>query len=169
MECCHRAKRSLPYGHFLTKVFKDAEIDLSSERDIELPSMYNPYNDKSLDWMGFEKSNGVWVRKRDQGAPRAAPVPPPPAMKEEDEIRDMEGGIDPQDVLDIPPLQTAALTQGETEIPHSKPIQTEIPHFEPSFFEAPQADIHTLQPLSINHLGWSSLLKFRHSPYGWIT
>ena len=145
MECCHRAKRSLPYGRFLTRVFKDAGVDLSRETDVELPSIYDTYNDKSMDRMGFERVDGVWVRKRDIPGRAAPGVPPPPTMDEEEHIRSMEGGIDPQpgdDIgLDIPPLQTAAPPQGESGIPSSEPRPSEFPPTEPIFSEAPQADI----------------------------
>ncbi|KAL6319760.1 hypothetical protein AAG906_036818 [Vitis piasezkii] len=45
----------LPYGRFLTKVFKDVGIDLSRETDFEAPSAYDTYDDQSMGQMKFEK------------------------------------------------------------------------------------------------------------------
>ena len=35
----------LSYGRFLTRVFKDADVDLSKETDFEAPSIYNTYDE----------------------------------------------------------------------------------------------------------------------------
>ena len=40
ISCCKSMARVLPYGHFLTKVFKDAGIDLSKEIDFEAPNAW---------------------------------------------------------------------------------------------------------------------------------
>ena len=47
--------RVLSYGSFLTRVFKDVEVDLSRETNFKAPSIYNTYDDLSMRWMKFEK------------------------------------------------------------------------------------------------------------------
>ena len=62
--CCESTTRVLPYGHFLSQVFKDASIDLSRETNFEDPSTYDTYDDQSMGRMKFEKTlNGFWIRK----------------------------------------------------------------------------------------------------------
>ena len=64
ISCCKSMTRVLPYGRFLTKVFKDVSVDLSRETDFEVPSTYDTYDDQSMARMKFEKvSDGSWVRK----------------------------------------------------------------------------------------------------------
>ena len=41
ISCCESMTRILPYGRFLTRVFKDASIDLSKETDFEAPSIHD--------------------------------------------------------------------------------------------------------------------------------
>ncbi|KAL6340795.1 hypothetical protein AAG906_031905 [Vitis piasezkii] len=59
ISCCKSMTRVLPYGRFLTRVFKDVGVDLSRETDFEAPSSYDIYDDLSMKWMKFEKSEGV--------------------------------------------------------------------------------------------------------------
>ena len=40
--------RVLPYGRFLTRVFKDAGVDLSRETDFEASTSYDTYDEQSL-------------------------------------------------------------------------------------------------------------------------
>ena len=62
--CCESTTRVLPYGRFLTRVFKDANIDLSKEIEFEAPNTYDMYDDQSMGKMKFEKASyGSWVRK----------------------------------------------------------------------------------------------------------
>ena len=64
ISCCESITWVLPYGHFLSQVFKDADIDLSKEMDFEAPSTYDTYDDQSMGRMKFEKTpNGSWIRK----------------------------------------------------------------------------------------------------------
>ena len=53
---CESTTRVLPYGRFLTQVFKDVGVDLSRVIDFEAPNIYDTYNEQSLEWMKFEKS-----------------------------------------------------------------------------------------------------------------
>ena len=59
--------RVLPYGRFLTRVFKDARVDLSREMDFEVPISYDTYDEQSLGQMRFEKApDGSWVRRAER-------------------------------------------------------------------------------------------------------
>ena len=96
--CCESSTYVLPYGHFISRVFKDAGVDLSKEQDFEAPSSYDTYDEQSLARMKFEKGpDGSWIRKVEQ------PVAHPGgqgevhlAVEEEAEIREMKGGVAPQ-------------------------------------------------------------------------
>ena len=48
--------RVLPYGRFLTRVFKDSRVDLSIETNFEAPTSYDTYDEQSLGRMKFEKA-----------------------------------------------------------------------------------------------------------------
>ena len=64
ISCCESTTRILPYDHFLTKVFKDVDVDLKREMDFEAPNTYDTYDDQSMGRMKFEKAlDGSWVRK----------------------------------------------------------------------------------------------------------
>ena len=64
ISCCESTTRLLPYGRFLTRVFKDAEVDLSRETDFEVSNIYDTYDDLSMGRMTFEKTlDGSWVRR----------------------------------------------------------------------------------------------------------
>ena len=95
ISCVESTTRVLPYGRFLTRVFKDVGVDLSRETDFEAPTSYDTYNEQSLGRMKFEKAPDVsWIRRaerqaRDQGQMH-------PGVEEEAEIREMEDGLDPQ-------------------------------------------------------------------------
>ena len=41
ISCCESTSRVLPYNCFLTRMFKDVEVDLSRETDFEVPSIYD--------------------------------------------------------------------------------------------------------------------------------
>ena len=70
--CCESMTRVLPYGRFLTRVFKDVDIDLSRETDFEASSTYDTYDDQSMGMMKIEKaSNGSWVRKAERAPAQA--------------------------------------------------------------------------------------------------
>ena len=58
ISCVESTTLVLSYGHFLTRVFKDAEVDF------EAPISYDTYDEQSLGCMKFEKApDGSWVRK----------------------------------------------------------------------------------------------------------
>ena len=67
ISCCKSTTQVLPYGRFLTRVFKDAGVDLSREKDFEVPSIYDTYDEQFLGWMKFEKApNGSWIRRAER-------------------------------------------------------------------------------------------------------
>ena len=45
ISCCESITRVLPYGRFLTRVFKDAGVDLSRETDFKAPGIYDTYDE----------------------------------------------------------------------------------------------------------------------------
>ena len=64
ISCVESTTRVLPYGRFLTRVFKDVEVDLSRETDFEAPTSYDTYDEQSLGRMKFEKApDGCWIRR----------------------------------------------------------------------------------------------------------
>ena len=69
---CESSTHVLPYGRFLTKVFKDADVDLNRETDFEAPSTYDTYDDHSMVIMKFEKvPDGSWVRRVEKAPTQA--------------------------------------------------------------------------------------------------
>ena len=56
ISCVESTTQVLPYVRFLTRVFKDAEVDLSREMDFEAPTNYDTYDEQSLGHMKFEKA-----------------------------------------------------------------------------------------------------------------
>ena len=65
--CCENTTCVLPYGSFLTKVFNNADVDLSRKTNFEVPSTYGTYDDQFMRMMKFEKGlDGSWVRKVDR-------------------------------------------------------------------------------------------------------
>ena len=109
ISCLESTTRVLPYGRFLTRVFKDARVDLSRETDFEAPTSYDTYNEQSLGRMKFEKAPDVsWIRRAERQARGQDHMHP--GVEEEAEIREMEDGLDLQrdfeqrgPELDIPP------------------------------------------------------------------
>ena len=56
-------KVSLPYGMFLTKVFKYFKIDLNNEIKRVPKAITDKYNEKTLKRMGYELKNNEWILK----------------------------------------------------------------------------------------------------------
>ena len=56
ISCVESTTRVLPYDRFLTRVFKDAGVDLSRKTDFEAPTSYDTYDEQSLGCMKFEKA-----------------------------------------------------------------------------------------------------------------
>ena len=53
ISCCESTTRVIFYGHFLTRVFKDVDVDLSREINFEAFSTYDTYDDLSMGRMKF--------------------------------------------------------------------------------------------------------------------
>ena len=67
ISCIESTTRVLPYGRFLTRVFKDVGVDLSKETDFEAPTSYDTYDEQSLGRMKFEKAlDGSWIRRTER-------------------------------------------------------------------------------------------------------
>ncbi|KAL6335622.1 hypothetical protein AAG906_030758 [Vitis piasezkii] len=98
MACYKSSTHVIPYSRFLTRVFKDTGVDLSKERDFEAPSSYDTYDEQSLGRMKFEKApDGSWIRRAERPASQhRGQGEVHPAVEEEIEIQEMEGGLDPQ-------------------------------------------------------------------------
>ena len=56
ISCCESTTHVLLYGCFLTKVFKDVDVNLSKETDFEAPNAYDTYDDQSMGQMKFDKA-----------------------------------------------------------------------------------------------------------------
>ena len=61
---CESTTRVLPYDRFLTRVFKDVEVNLSRETDFKTPTSFDTYDEQSLGQMKFKKAlDGSWIRR----------------------------------------------------------------------------------------------------------
>ena len=69
ISCCESTTHVLPYGCFLTRVFKDVSVDLSRKTDFEAPNAYDTYDDQSMGRMKFEKAPDSSSVKRVERAP----------------------------------------------------------------------------------------------------
>ncbi|KAL6327841.1 hypothetical protein AAG906_026515 [Vitis piasezkii] len=96
----------------------------SKEQDFEAPSSYDTYDEQSLARMKFEKGpDGSWNRKVERPAPQ-------PAVEEEAEIGEMEGGMPSE----------AMHTAGTS----AQPSSIDPPHAHTSPHEAPYRLISSL-------------------------
>ena len=69
ISCIESTTQVLPYGHFLTRVFKDVNVYLSRKTDFEAPTSYDTYDEQSLGRMKFEKApDGSWIRRAERQA-----------------------------------------------------------------------------------------------------
>ena len=64
-DAASRAKPALPYGIFLTLVSKDFGISLEGEPSRKLQH-FDPYNEKSLRWIGYTKTDNHWIKKGEE-------------------------------------------------------------------------------------------------------
>ena len=94
ISCVESTTRVLPYDRFLTRVFKDAEVDLSRETDFEAITSYDTYDEQSLGRMKFEKApDGSWIRRAKRTPAQArGQRQMHPGVEEEVEIIEMEVG-----------------------------------------------------------------------------
>ena len=64
ISCYESTTLVLPYSRFLTRVFKDAGVDLSRETNFEAPTIYDTYDEQSLGRMKFEKApDDSWSKR----------------------------------------------------------------------------------------------------------
>ena len=60
--CCESTNRVLSYGHFLTKVFREFSLDLSTETESDKVSVFDTYTESTMGRMKFLKSkDGEWA------------------------------------------------------------------------------------------------------------
>ena len=169
ISCCENTTNILSYGCFLTRVFKDAKVDLSRETNFEASNIYDAYDDQSMGWMKFEKTpNGSWVKRAERPPAQARKQGQThPRVEEETKIREMNDGVDPQSGyqhrepgLDIPPLQSEGVQFKATfsELMISEPTYTMGPSSQPSFTEPPHIKIpHHQAPHTPDHAPWMDL------------
>ena len=95
--CCQSTTRVIPYDHFLTRVFKDVDVDLSREMNFEALNTYDKYDDQSMGMMKFDKGlNGSWVRKVEKAPTQAwGQGQAHPGVENEAEIQEIEDEVDP--------------------------------------------------------------------------
>ena len=72
ISCCESTTHILLYGRFLTKVFKDVDVDLSKETDFEAPNTYDTYDDQSMTMIKFENAPDGYCVMRIEIAPTQA-------------------------------------------------------------------------------------------------
>ncbi|KAL6340607.1 hypothetical protein AAG906_010515 [Vitis piasezkii] len=106
--------------------------------DFEAPNIYDTYDDQSMGRMKFEKALDVsWVRRAERPPTQArGQGQAHPGVEKEAEIREMEGGVDPQ--------------RPSTQLSFTKPPHTEIPPH-----QTPHAPDHApwMDLSSISYLG----------------
>ncbi|RVW66572.1 hypothetical protein CK203_064608 [Vitis vinifera] len=151
ISCVESTTRVLPYDRFLTRVFKDTGVDLSRETDFEAPASYDTCDEQSLGRMKFEKApDDSWVRKAERQARGQDQMHS--RVEEEAEIREMEGGLNPQrdfeqrgpklDIPHPPQLEGIHVEATFSEPMMTKPNFTAGPSFQPSFTELPSQAPH---------------------------
>ena len=94
ISCIESMTGVLPYGRFLSRVFKDVGVDLSKKTDFEAPTSYDTYDEQSLRRLKFEKApDDSWIRRAEQQARGQGQMHP--GAEDEAKIREMEDGLDP--------------------------------------------------------------------------
>ncbi|RVW49492.1 hypothetical protein CK203_092795 [Vitis vinifera] len=108
MSCCESTTRVLPYGRFLTRVFKDAGVDLSRETEFEAPSIYDTYDEHSLGRMKLEKApDGSWRDLEQRGPELDIPAP------------HQSGGIHVEATFSEPMMTEPSFTEPPSQAPHA--------------------------------------------------
>ena len=65
--CCESMIRVLPYGRFLTKVFKEFGLYLSTETESDKVYVFDTYTESTIGRMKFVKlEDGEWRRMGDK-------------------------------------------------------------------------------------------------------
>ena len=108
--CCESKTRVLPYGRFLTKVFREFGLNLSIETESDKVSVFDTYTKSTMGRMKFVKSkDGEWKRMEDEVEANS---------DKDEQNNDMKGGSRPSGNLDIPPLQINAPEAEPIDSPH---------------------------------------------------
>ena len=137
--CCENTTCVLPYGSFLTKVFNNADVDLSRKTNFKASSTYNTYDDQFMGMMKFEKAlDGSQVRKAER-APTLARRQGQSyfGVEEEVEIREMEGEVDPQSGHQQRGLELDFFSLQTKTPPQTGGVQFETTFSELTFVEGP--------------------------------
>ena len=124
ISCCESTTRVLPYGHFLTKVFREFGLDLSTKTKNDKVYVFDTYTESNMGRMKFVKSkDGERRRMGDEVEVDS---------DEDEENNDIKGGCQPSGNLDIHPLQTDASESELGDIPHAEvsPVVDESPLYE---------------------------------------
>ena len=81
---CQSMTRVLPYGRYLTKVFKEFGLELSKETESDKVYVFDTYTKSTMGRMKFVKlEDGEWRRMRDEVEVDS---------DEDEDNNDMEGG-----------------------------------------------------------------------------
>ncbi|RVW22465.1 hypothetical protein CK203_112792 [Vitis vinifera] len=112
--------RVLPYGRFLTRVFKDVGIDLSRETEFEAPSIYDTYDEHSLGRMKLEKApDGSWVRKAERQARGHDQLHPGRGPELDIPAPHQSGGIHDEATFSEPMMTEPSFTELPSQAPHA--------------------------------------------------
>ncbi|RVX15774.1 Retrovirus-related Pol polyprotein from transposon RE1 [Vitis vinifera] len=112
--------RVLPYGRFLTRVFKDAGVDLSRETEFEAPSIYDTYDEHSLGRMKLEKApDGSWVRKAERQARGHDQLHPGSGPELDIPAPHQSGGIHVEATFSEPMMTEPSFTEPPSQAPHA--------------------------------------------------
>ncbi|KAL6314472.1 hypothetical protein AAG906_025957 [Vitis piasezkii] len=129
---------------------RDAGVDLSRETDLEAPTTYDTYDEQSLGRMKFEKApDGSWIRRAERLPAQAHGQGHMHHVDEEEaQIREMEGGLDPQ--------RDFVQSMPECDIPPPEPMISE-PAYTAGPSEPYDADIPFQPPHTPDHAPWMDL------------
>ena len=110
--CWESMTQVLPYGRFLTKVFKEFGLDLSIETESDRVSVFDTYTESTMGIMKFVKSeDGEWRRLGNEVEAD---------LDEDEENNDIEIGCQTFGNLDIHPLHINAPKSELGDIPHAE-------------------------------------------------
>ena len=120
--CCESMTQVLLYGCFLTKVFREFGLDLSTEIESDKVSMFETYIESTMGRMHFVKSEDGECMGDEVEAD----------SDEDEENNDIERGCQPHSNLDISLLQTGAPKSEPGDILHAEvpPVVDESPLYE---------------------------------------
>ena len=161
ISCCESTTHVLPYGCFLTRVFKDVNVDLSRQTEFEASSAYDTYDDQSMRWMKFKKGlDGSRVRKVERALAQARGQGQVHPGVKEGGVYSQSGFQQTEPELDIPPLQSMGV---QFKVSFFDPMMSELtyivgPSTHSTFTEPPHTEIPPHQaPFALDHAHWIDL------------